>query len=278
MARVGYVKFDEAVSDLSDGAFRVLCYLRCHMSKANECYPSIDTMSEELKRSERTCKYAIAELKSAGILEVEKNSRGRWVYRIIGAKNCTDTVQDSAPQEVQNSAPVGATHSATHSAKFCTPPNNPHIGKHSEHSEQLEHSSSFSEESKPPETATTTTTKNLEPFEPGNPAPLPAVRNAVEPFRPRIVELKPTEFKPETRDRMMSVLGIDAEQFARKVTQEQADAGFVDWIMGECKRNKTPGRLAFHLLKTAWREGWIDPKAEEEAKRAARRKRLEALR
>jgi len=140
---------------------------------------------------------------------------------------------------------------------------------------------STSQESKPDKKATTTTTttatENLEPFEPGNPAPLPNVRNAVEPFRPRLVELKPTMFKSETRDRMMSILGMDAEQFARKVTQEQADAGFVEWILGECKRNKTPGRLAFHLLKTAWREGWIDPKAEEEAKRAARRKRLETL-
>lgn len=77
---------------------------------------------------------------------------------------------------------------------------------------------------------------------------------------------------------MLEVLGTDCEQFARKVTQEQADAGFPDWILGEAARNKTPARLAFHLLKTAWRDGWIDPKAEEEAKRAARRKRLEALR
>ena len=61
------------------------------------------------------------------------------------------------------------------------------------------------------------------------------------------------------------------------MTQEQADAGFPDWILDEAKRNKTPGRLAFHLLKTAWREGWIDPKAEEAAKRAARRARIEAL-
>ena len=145
----------------------------------------------------------------------------------------------------------------------------------------IEHSSgeeSVSEESKPTPPATTTTTQNLEPFESGNPAPLPNVRNAVEPFRPRLVELRPTQFKPETRDRIMAVLGHDAEQFARKITQEQADAGFPDWILDEAKKNKTPARLAFHLLKTAWRPGWVSPKAEEEAKRAARRARLEALR
>ena len=147
-----------------------------------------------------------------------------------------------------------------------------------EATETTESNSSFSEESEPAENATTTTNQNLEPFESGNPAPLPNVRNAVEPFRPRLVELRPTQFKPETSDRIMAVLGIEGHQWAKKVTQEQADSGFVDWVLDEVKKNKTPVPLAFHLLKTAWRDGWINPKAEEEAKRAARRKRLEALR
>lgn len=132
------------------------------------------------------------------------------------------------------------------------------------------------EESKPE--PTTTTNRNLEPFESGLAAELPQVRNGVEPFRHRTIEIVPTTFKPETRDKILAVLGHEGEQFARKITQAQADAGFPDWILDEAKRNKTPVKLAFHLLKTAWREGWINPKDEELAKRAARRARLEALR
>ena len=260
MPRGSFMQFDETTSDLSDNAYRVLGYLRHHVIKSNEVYPSIESMSEDLKRSIRTCKYAISELKAAGLIDVERDPKGRWVYRIHGAKICTVTVQKSAP--------VSATHSATHSAKNCTPPNNPLICKATEATETTEGSSGgSSQESKPTEKATTTTTtQNLEPFESESTATLPVVRNAVERFRTRTIELRPTEFKPETRARMLEVLGTDCEQFARKVTQEQADAGFPDWIMGEAARNKTPGRLAFHLLKTAWQEGWIDPQAAEDAR------------
>lgn len=279
MARGAYIQFDETTSDLSDNAFRVLCYLRNHLGKSNCAYPSIESMSEDLKRSTRTCKRAIAELKTAGFVSVSQARNGAWEYTVKRA--------DSEPKPVTKLSPRGDTHGDTHgdtdsdtdSDKFVIPPKNPLIGEQTEHTEQTEGSSGGSTlKSKPDAKATTTTTtENIEPFESANSGTLPNVRNAVEPFRPRLVELKPTQFKTETRDRMMVVLGIDADQFARKVTQQQADAGFVDWVLSECKRNKTPGRLAFHLLKTAWRDGWIDPKAEEEAKRAARRKRLEAL-
>ena len=77
---------------------------------------------------------------------------------------------------------------------------------------------------------------------------------------------------------MTAVLGRDADLIARKITQEQADSGFVDWILEKCGKAKNPAGYATKLLQTAWRDDWIDPKADEEAKRAARRKRLEALR
>lgn len=277
MPRGSYMQFDETISSLSDNAFRVLCYLRHHDGKSGVVWPSIETVAEDLKRSIRTCKYAIAELKESGLLQVEKDSRGRWVYRLSGAKYCTAKVQNFA----QASAKVGAMYSATFSAENCIPPKNPHIGELNELNEVSEGGGSESarKESKPePPAATTTGAESLEPFEAGNPAPLPAVRNAAEPFRPRLVELRPTQFKPETRDKILTVLGTEGDQFARKVTQEQADAGFPDWILDEAKKNRTPVKLAFHLLKTAWREDWISPKAEEETKRAARRARLEALR
>ena len=286
MPRGSYMQFDETTSDLSDNAFRVLCYLRHHMMRSNTVYPSIESMSEDLNRSTRTCKRAIAELKEARLVTVRQGRSGVWEYTISRAESEPKSVTKMSPSSDKNvtagmtkMSRHGDTHSDTHSDKFVIPPNNPLICRETEETEITEGGSreSTEKESKPTPT-TTTANQNLEPFESGLAAELPQVRNGVEPFRNRTIEIVPTQFKPETRARMLAVLGPDCEQFARKVTQEQADAGFPDWILGEAARNKTPGRLAFHLLKTAWRDGWIDPKAEEEAKRAARRKRLEALR
>lgn len=154
MARGAFFQYDETTSGLSDNAYRVLGYLRHHVVKSDVVYPSIESMADDLKRSIRTCKYAIAELKSAGLITVERDEKGRWSYRIIGAKTCTKRVQKTAPKRVQDSAGVSATDSATdsatHSAKSCIPPNNPHIGETTETTETTEDKrESFSEESKP---------------------------------------------------------------------------------------------------------------------------------
>lgn len=154
MARGAFMQSDETMSaSLSDNAFRVLAYLRTHAVRSDIVYPSIESMSADLHRSTRTCKYAIAELKAADLITVERDQKGRWSYLIHGAKNCAKRVQKTAPDTVQNSAEVSATHSATdsatHSAKFCTPPNNPHIGEATEATETTEGRRSFSEESKP---------------------------------------------------------------------------------------------------------------------------------
>ena len=284
MARGAYVQFEETTSDLSDNAFRVLVYLRHHAVKSGIAYPSIEGMSEDLKRSTRTCKRAIAELKLAGFVTVRLGKNGVWEYVVRHPESDPKTTRRGdkfVTDIVTNLSPTGDdasdTTSDTTSDKFVIPPKNPHIGELTERIERIE-SSSVLEESKPAEKATTTTTQNLEPFEAGIGTELPSVRNAVEPFRPRLVELQPTKFRTETRDRIMAVLGHDGEQFARKITQEQADAGFADWILDESAKNKTPARLAFHLLKTAWHPGWVSPRAAKEAKREALRKRLEALR
>lgn len=154
MARGAFFQYDETTSDLSDNAYRVLGYLRHHVVKSDVVYPSIESMSDDLKRSVRTCKYALAELKAAGLINVERDQKGRWAYRILGAKTCTARVQKTAPSAVQNSATDGATHSATdgatRSAKFCIPPNNPLICKTTETTETTEEKrESVSEESKP---------------------------------------------------------------------------------------------------------------------------------
>jgi hypothetical protein len=154
------MSFDETVSDLSDNAFRVLSYLRHHLGKSgNKVYPSIESMSEDLKRSARTCKYAIAELKAAGLVETERSDRGKGgrFYRLLGATSCTDKVQNSALGGATDctksdvlGATYGATYGATLGAEFCTPPNNPHIGEQTEQIEQTEEKHTQpSEESEP---------------------------------------------------------------------------------------------------------------------------------
>ena len=265
-------------------ALRLLLVVAAHADKQRRSYVSNDTIGEMLKIKSRNVQKLMKSVIDAGYLkrQYDPDSGRRYLHVIFddlgGERSVHPAHSECAPVRTDSTGggalPVqGVAHSE------CASPTPPI------YEEQLSltvisnsgGSGGAPEESKPTQNATTTTTKNLEPFEAGIGSEIPAIRNAVEPFRPRLVELRPTEFKPETRDRIMSVLGHDAEQFARKITQEQADAGFPDWILDEAKRNKTPGRLAFHLLKTAWRPGWINPKAEEEAKRAARRARIEAL-
>ena len=266
-------------------ALRLLLVVAAHADKQRRSYVSNDTIGEMLKIKSRNVQKLMKSVIDAGYLkrQYDPDSGRRYLHVIFDDSGDERTVHPAHSEcaSVRTESTGGGAltvQGVAHSE--CASPTPPI------YEEQLSltvisnsgGSGSSSEESKPPENATTTTIKNLEPFEAGIGSELPAIRNAVEPFRPRLVELRPTEFKPETRNRIMSILGHDGEQFARKITQEQADAGFPDWILDEAKRNKTPGRLAFHLLKTAWRPGWINPKAEEEAARARRRARLDALR
>lgn len=273
MARGAYMQSDETMSpSLSDNAFRVLAYLRTHAVRSDIVYPSIESMSADLHRSTRTCKYAIAELKAADLITVERDQKGRWSYLIHGAKNCAKRVQKTAPDTVQNSAEVSATHSATdsatHSAKFCTPPNNPHIGEATEATETTEGRRSFSEESEPAENATAAAGKNLEPFEAGMPARMPEIRNGVKPSRQSAFRIVPTRFSQATIDRIYQVLGTDGDDFASMVSQDQADSGFVEWVLRKAENGKKPIALAVKLLKTSWREGWTNPNAAEDAEYA----------
>lgn len=97
-------------------------------------------------------------------------------------------------------------------------------------------------------------------------------------MRQRAVEIVPTTFPPELRARILEVMGPEGDVFARKLSQAQVDSGFVAWLLKRARTGKEPVRLAHHLLKTAWHDGWVDPAEAENAKREARRKRLEALR
>lgn len=288
MARNAFVPMAWITSDINGEALRLLILISTYAdATSGECWPNNATMAEVLGKSQRSIQMSLQELKSAGLISMTDAVGRRRRIRIESPEwydkprrkpsglNNEENLhglngeprRKPSPNHEENLHP-------NHEENLHGPNKNTPIEHTQEHNSG---SGSVLEESKPTQNATTTTTKNLEPFEAGIGTELPAIRSAVEPFRPRLVELRPTEFKPETRDRIMAILGHDAEQFARKITQEQADAGFPDWILDEAKRNKTPGRLAFHLLKTAWRPGWMNPKAEEEAKRAARRERLRAL-
>jgi hypothetical protein len=160
------MSFDETVSDLSDNAFRVLSYLRHHLGKSgNTVYPSIEAMSEDLKRATRTCKRGVAELKSAGYLDVKRGKNGVWGYTVKRADGDPSMVTKMSPRDaidgdknvtetVTNLSLDGDTHgdtdSDTDSDKFVIPPNNPHIGEQTEQTEQTEQKHTQpSEESKP---------------------------------------------------------------------------------------------------------------------------------
>lgn len=303
MARNAFVPMVWITSDINGEALRTLIAISFYAdAKTGECWPNNAKLIALLGKTERTIQRDVKALVDAGLISIHDGGGKYRRFRIESPEwydrpgrktdretpnnpdeNCRGTDETTPTKNVgvgvaqprQKTSPNPDNKRRGYPDENCRGPNKNTPIEHTQ--EHNSGSSSFSEESKPTQNATTTTTKNLEPFEAGIGTELPAVRNAVEPFRPRLVELQPTQFKPETRDRIMSILGHDAEQFARKITQEQADAGFPDWILDEAKRNKTPGRLAFHLLKTAWRPGWINPKAEEQAKRAARRERLRAL-
>ena len=300
MSRNAFVPMTWITSDLNGEALRTLILISTYADgKTGECHPSNALLGKVLGKCDRAIRKAVSEIESSGFVSIHHGGgRGRtfrietpeW-YAKPGTKRSGLNPEQNVPSsDDEPGTKRSAFQETTRNETFQEPgtkrsanpeQNVPGPNKNTVLNNGLNTVSSsggFSEESKPDEKSpTTTTNQNLEPFESENRNPLPNVRNAIEPFRPRLVELKPTQFKPETRDRMMSVLGPDCEQFARKITQEQADAGFPDWILSEAARNKTPGRLAFHLLKTAWRPGWINPKAEEEAKREARRARLRAL-
>ena len=70
-------------SDLPSRAVAVYMYLKDHVDASGQCYPSITTISRELKLSRSTTKRAIADLVKVGL--VVKECR----YRHNGANSST---------------------------------------------------------------------------------------------------------------------------------------------------------------------------------------------
>lgn len=75
-------RFDKIYKmDLPHRAVAVYCYLYERANENGECWPAIDTISEEIKLSRSTVKRAIADLKKAGFIETEQR------YRTKGGKS-----------------------------------------------------------------------------------------------------------------------------------------------------------------------------------------------
>lgn len=67
--------------DLPHRAVAVYCYLYERANENGECWPAIDTISQEIKLSRSTVKRAIIDLKKAGFIETEQR------YRTKGGKS-----------------------------------------------------------------------------------------------------------------------------------------------------------------------------------------------
>ena len=67
--------------DLPHRAIAVYSYLCERANEKGECWPAIDTISQEIKLSRSTVKRAIADLKKAGFIETEQR------YRTKGGKS-----------------------------------------------------------------------------------------------------------------------------------------------------------------------------------------------
>ena len=75
-------RFDKIYKmNLPHRAVAVYCYLYERANENGECWPAIDTISEEIKLSRSTVKRAIADLKKAGFIETEQR------YRTKGGKS-----------------------------------------------------------------------------------------------------------------------------------------------------------------------------------------------
>ena len=110
-------------------------------------------------------------------------------------------------------------------------------------------------------------------------APVPSNE---KPPRPTIIDSprpKPVapKFPPGLRDKVLSILGPDADGILASVNQLQIDSGFVEYALKRVKGNETPGRLYNHLRKTEWKIGWENPEKAKEEARAARKAKRNAM-
>jgi hypothetical protein len=112
----------------------------------------------------------------------------------------------------------------------------------------------------------------LDPIPSSEPTPQPQRLVRIE--SPKLIAPK---FPPGLRDKVLSILGPDADGILASVNQLQIDSGFVEYALKRVKGNETPGRLYNHLRKTEWKIGWENPEKAKEEARAARKAKRNAM-
>jgi len=267
---------------LSAEALRTLVFVASYANRADGmCWPSNAELVRVIGKDERTIQRDLKTAEELGFIERIDGSGKNRRFRILtpewfsqprrGMSGLNDDNHDTGRRGKGGQPRHGASPNPDTGRRGIPdmgrrgPNKNIRIEHNQEHYSSSKRES-FSEESEPVEKSAAAAGTNLEPFESGTPGRLPAVRNGVAPFRPRIAEIVPTKLRPETVDRIADVLGQDGDQFARKITQEQADAGFPDWVLSKAEGGKSPIGFAMHLLKTAWRDGWANPQTAEDAR------------
>lgn len=279
MPRNAFVPMSWIVSELNGEALRTLILISTHANgETGKCNVRNNRLASMLGKTDRSVRNDIAEIVKAGFISIENgNSRERiltiespeWFHR-PGRK--TSGLERANPEEKLPGQP-GRKTSAHPEEKL---PGNPEeklpgpiMNTILEHNSQHNGGDrGVAQESKPDRKSPAAAAGNLEPFESGLAAELPAVRNGYQrPAKSRI-EIVPTQFRTEQRQRMAEVLGIESDEFARLVSQEMADSGFLEWVLKRAETAKKPIALAVTLLKRAWRDNWTNPEAAEDAQYA----------
>jgi biotin operon repressor len=290
MSRNAFVPMTWITSDLNGEALRTLILISTYADgKTGECHPSNALLGKMLGKCDRAIRKAVAEIESSGFVSIHQGrGRGRtfrietpeW-YAKPGTKRSGMNPEQNVPSSDQEPGTKRSAFSeSTRNETFQEPGtkrsanperNVPGPNKNTVFNNGLNtvsNSGSFSQESKPVEKPAAAAGQNLEPFESGLATRLPEVRNGFKPARQSQLKIAPTQFDPATVDRIYEVLGTDGDDFAGMVSQEQADAGFVEWVLRKSETAKKPIGLAVHLLNKAWRQGWTNPNAEEDAQYA----------
>lgn len=299
MSRNAFVPMSWITSDLNGEALRTLILISTYADgKTGECHPSNALLGKMLGKCDRAIRKAVAEIESAGFISIHHGGgRGRtfrietpeW-YAKPGTKRSGMNPEQNVPSSDQEPGTKRSSLSQTTRNETFQEPgtkrsanpeqNVPGPNKNTVLNNGLNtfcNSDGFTEESKPDAKSPAAAGKNLEPFESGLAARLPEVRNGFKSARPSQIRIEPTKFDPQTRDRIYEVLGTSGDEFAGMVSQEQADAGFVDWVLRKSETAKKPIGMAVHLLKKAWRDGWTNPDAAEDAQYAEMVKFMESI-
>lgn len=266
-------------SALNGEALRLLILISSYAdAQTGECWPNNATLSEALNKTPRAIQISLRELQTAGFISMVEPASRRRKIRIESPEwydkprrkpsrfNHEGNLHGSAVEPRRKPSPnhEGNLH-PNHEGNLHPPNKNTPI----EHTQEHNGGESFAQESKPErKSPAAAAAGNLEPFESGLPAELPVVRNGFARQRTRAVEIVPTQFRSEQRQRMVELFGIESNEFARLVSQQMADSGFLEWVLAKSETAKNPIALAVTLIKRAWREGWTNPNAANDAEYA----------